>query len=95
MPISNSNIAQITALAKLEIDSSRAQQLGHELSGILELIHQMQQIDTADVEPMSHPQDLQLRLRADCVTEPDQRASLQAIAPQIQDGLYIVPKVLD
>ncbi len=95
MPISNSNIVQITALANLEIDADREPQLEDELRGILELIHQMQQIDTADVEPMSHPQDLQLRLRADRVTEPDQRAGLQAIAPHIQDGLYIVPKVLD
>ena len=55
----------------------------------------MQAVDTAGIEPMAHALDLELRLREDAVSEPDSRAAFQAIAPRVEDGLYLVPKVIE
>jgi aspartyl-tRNA(Asn)/glutamyl-tRNA(Gln) amidotransferase subunit C len=65
------------------------------LSGILGLIEQMQSVDTQGIVPMSHSQDVAQRLREDIVTETDQRALFQSIAPSVEDGLYLVPKVIE
>ena len=62
---------------------------------MLTLIDQLQAADTAGVEPMAHPLDAVQRLRADVVSEPDQRTALQAIAPAVADGLFLVPKVIE
>ena len=67
----------------------------HELSGILELVDQMRAVDTKGVEPMSHPQAAIQRQRVDLVTEGDQRELFQSVAPQVEDGLYLVPKVVE
>ena len=66
-----------------------------ELNGILALIDQMRAVDTTGVEPMSHPQQAMQRLREDEVTERDRREAFQAIAPATEDGLYLVPKVIE
>ncbi len=73
-----------------EIAAARAQ-----LSGIFELIAEMQAVDTSGIEPMSHAQELSQRLRQDVVTEPNQREAFQAIAPQVEGGLYLVPQVIE
>ena len=73
-----------------EIESARAQ-----LSGIFDLIAEMQAVDPSGVEPMSHSQDLSQRLREDVVTETNQREAFQTIAPQVEAGLYLVPKVIE
>ena len=73
-----------------EIETARAQ-----LSGIFDLIAEMQAVDTSGVEPMSHSQDLSQRLREDKVTETNQREAFQAVAPQVEAGLYLVPKVIE
>lgn len=73
-----------------ELDSYR-----DELSKILTLVEKMNAADTAGVEPLSHPMDRGLRLRDDQVTESDQREKFQAIAPAVESGLYLVPKVID
>ena len=66
-----------------------------ELSSIREFVEQMDQVDTSEVTPLSHPQDRVLRLREDVVTETDQREALQAGAPATENGLYLVPKVIE
>jgi aspartyl-tRNA(Asn)/glutamyl-tRNA(Gln) amidotransferase subunit C len=65
------------------------------LTGILELIEQMQAVDTKGIEPMSHSQDVTQRLRDDVVTETNQRELYQSIAPAVEEGLYLVPKVIE
>jgi aspartyl-tRNA(Asn)/glutamyl-tRNA(Gln) amidotransferase subunit C len=67
---------------------------GH-LNGIFQLIEQMQAVDTRGVEPMAHAQDVSQRLREDAVTEGDRRAAYQAVAPEVEAGLYLVPKVIE
>ena len=66
-----------------------------QLNDILAMVDQMAAVDTEGVEPMSHPQEVMQRLRVDGVTETDQREAFQAIAPQVEDGLYLVPKVIE
>ena len=73
-----------------EIETARSQ-----LSGIFDLIAEMQAVDTKGIEPMSHAQDLPQRLREDTVTETDQRELFQSIAPQVEAGLYLVPQVIE
>ena len=65
------------------------------MSGIFELIAQMQAVNTTGIAPMSHAQDLSQRLRDDVVTETNQRELFQSIAPQVEDGLYLVPQVIE
>ncbi|HLD08703.1 MAG TPA: Asp-tRNA(Asn)/Glu-tRNA(Gln) amidotransferase subunit GatC, partial [Methylophilaceae bacterium] len=65
------------------------------LSGILGLIEQMQAVDTTGITPMSHSQDLTQRLREDVVTETNQRELFQSVAPAVENGLYLVPKVIE
>ena len=66
-----------------------------QLSGIFALIEQMQAVDTTGIEPMSHAQNVVLRLRDDAVTESDQHELFQSVAPQVEAGLYLVPKVIE
>ena len=73
-----------------EIETARSQ-----LSGIFTLIAEMQAVDTSGIEPMSHAQDLSQRLRSDVVTEANQREAFQAVAPQVEGGLYLVPQVIE
>ena len=94
MSISKTDIETIATLAQLEVNEDSMELYSNELSNIMEMIRSMQDIDTDAIEPMPHPQDIELRLRVDEVTEIEQRHELQAIAPQTSDGLYLVPKVL-
>ena len=94
MSISKTDIETIATLAQLEVYEDSMELYSNELSNIMEMIRSMQDINTDAIEPMPHPQDIELRLRADEVTEIEQRDELQAIAPQTSDGLYLVPKVL-
>ncbi len=95
MSITAKQITHIARLARLKTDSEHAVFYASQLSRIMDLVEQMNQINTDDIEPMSHPQDMALRLRADEITAPDQRAAYQAIAPATQDGFYLVPKVIE
>ncbi|MCK4710630.1 MAG: Asp-tRNA(Asn)/Glu-tRNA(Gln) amidotransferase subunit GatC, partial [Gammaproteobacteria bacterium] len=65
------------------------------LSSILDLVDQMSAVNTDDVEPMAHPMDASQRLRADIVTETNQREKFQSVAPKTEDGLYLVPQVIE
>jgi len=95
MKFSRDAILKIAHLARLEIKDEMIESYAHELSRILELVEQMNNVDTTDVMPMAHPQDSTLRLRLDAADEPEQRDRYQAIAPATEAGLYLVPKVIE
>lgn len=95
MPLTQDDVRRVAQLARLRIDDAQSRAVLDELNGIFELIGRMQAVDTADVEPMSHPRDVVQRLRPDRVTEPDRRAALIALAPHAEAGLYLVPKVIE
>lgn len=95
MSLTLEQVRRVAHLARIEIsDAETETTLGH-LNGIFALIEAMQAVDTRGVEPMAHAQDLAQRLRPDCVTEGNRRADFQALAPETESGLYLVPKVLE
>jgi len=95
MALDNDTVHGIARLARLKIDDHEVEKYGKELGNILDLVTQMEAVDTQGVEPMTHPFDATLRLRADEVTENDKRDKFQTIAPAAERGLYLVPKVID
>ena len=95
MPLSLDDVTRIAQLARLEISDAEAQQVLIQLQAIFALIEELQSVDTRGIEPMSHAQDVSLRLREDRVTEEDQHELFQSLAPQVQAGLYLVPKVIE
>ncbi|MCK0510060.1 Asp-tRNA(Asn)/Glu-tRNA(Gln) amidotransferase subunit GatC [Aromatoleum buckelii] len=95
MSLSIEQVRRIATLARIELSDAEAEATRGKLNGIFGLIEQMQAVDTAGVEPMSHPQDVAQRLRPDVATEPDRREAFQRIAPQTEAGLYLVPKVIE
>jgi aspartyl-tRNA(Asn)/glutamyl-tRNA(Gln) amidotransferase subunit C len=95
MALTPQDIDRIAVLARVEVSAAEADAVLAQLAGIFGLIERMQAVDTAGVEPMSHPQDVVLRLRPDAVTEPDLRQRYQGIAPAVESGLYLVPKVIE
>ena len=95
MSLSNDQVGHIARLARIALSDTELDATRAKLNGIFELIEQMQAVDTAGVEPMSHPQELATRLRPDLVTEPDRRDAFQKVAPQTEAGLYLVPKVIE
>lgn len=95
MTLSIDDIKRTAKLAQIETSEQEAQQTLKQLSAIFELIAQMQQVDTTGIVPMSHAQDMVQRLREDQITETDQHQLFQAIAPQVENDLYLVPKVIE
>lgn len=95
MSLGPDEVKNIAHLARLNIDESDIEPMAKNLSSILDLVEQMNAVDTSDVTPMAHPQDLTQRLRADEVLEENQREHFQKIAPQTENGLYLVPKVIE
>ena len=95
MSLTLEQVRWVAQLARIEIDENEAEGTLGQLNGIFSLIEQMQAVDTRGVEPMAHAQDLSQRLRADAVTETDRRANYQAVAPEVEDGLYLVPQVIE
>ncbi len=95
MALDKSEVEKIAQLARLHISEADADEVANRITDILALIDQMQSVDTESVEPMAHPLDVVQRLRADEVTETDRRDELQTLAPEAQDGLYLVPKVIE
>ncbi len=93
--LTQSDVERIAHLARLDIDERESKVFSASLSQILALIEEMNAVDTSSIEPMAHPQDVGLRLREDTVTETDRRAEFQEIAPATEDGLYVVPKVVE
>jgi aspartyl-tRNA(Asn)/glutamyl-tRNA(Gln) amidotransferase subunit C len=95
MSLTAHDVTKIAHLARLGIDNQDIGSYAEDLSGMLDLMTSMSGLDTRGVEPMAHPLDQVQRLRADVVTEHNQRGHFQAIAPQVEDGLYLVPKVIE
>jgi aspartyl-tRNA(Asn)/glutamyl-tRNA(Gln) amidotransferase subunit C len=95
MAFSTADVQRIARLARIELSEAEIEQALAQLNGIFGLIEEMQAVSAEGVEPMAHAQDLVLRLRPDAVTRADQRTELQAIAPAVQNGLYLVPKVIE
>lgn len=95
MPLAPAEVEKIAHLARLAINPEDIPQYAHNLSSILDLVAQMNDVDTSNVEPMAHPLDMPQRLRADDVSESDERELFQTIAPQVEAGLYLVPKVIE
>ena len=95
MSLTLEQVERIARLARIELSPADATATQAKLNGIFGLIEQMQAVDTTGVAPMSHPQDVVQRLRPDAVTETDRRAAYQAVAPEAEQGLYLVPKVIE
>ena len=95
MSLSLEEVKRIAHLARIEISEAEAVQTQGQLNDIFRLIESMRAVDTEGIEPMSHAQDLMLRLREDAVTESDQHRLFQSVAPQVEGGLYLVPKVIE
>ncbi len=95
MSLTLDQVKRIAHLARIEIGDEEALATQGQLNGIFQLIEQMQAVDTAGIEPMAHAQDLSQRLRSDAVSEENRRAAFQAVAPETEAGLYLVPKVIE
>lgn len=95
MALTTEDVTRIARLARLRVSDEERMAVQGQLNGILGLIEAMRAVDTEGVEPMAHPLDVSLRLRADVVTETDHRDAFQAVAPQVEAGLYLVPKVIE
>lgn len=95
MSLSHDQIRRIAELARIAVRADEAEAVREQLSRVLAFIDQLQSVDTAGIEPMSHALDLVQPLRPDAVTEADRRAALQAGAPAVEGGLYLVPKVIE
>jgi aspartyl-tRNA(Asn)/glutamyl-tRNA(Gln) amidotransferase subunit C len=95
MALSAEQVRKIARLARIAVSDEQVNDYAGELSSILELVDQMERVDTSGVEPMAHPQNASQRLRPDEVTEPNRRERYQAIAPAVEAGLYLVPRVVE
>lgn len=95
MSLSLDDVKRIALLARIAVNDSEVRTVLGELAGIFKLIEEMQAVDTTGIEPMSHPQEVTLRLREDAVTESNQIELFQLVAPQVEAGLYLVPKVIE
>jgi aspartyl-tRNA(Asn)/glutamyl-tRNA(Gln) amidotransferase subunit C len=93
--ISRKDIEKVAVLARIRVDEAQISALEKDLGNILDLVDQLSAADTDSVEPMAHPLNAVQRLRADEVTETDQRKAFQAIAPATENGLYLVPRVIE
>jgi aspartyl-tRNA(Asn)/glutamyl-tRNA(Gln) amidotransferase subunit C len=95
MSLDADDVKKIAYLARLKIDDADIPSYVSNLTNILDLVEEMSSVDTEGVLPMSHPMDAVQRLREDVVTETDQRDDFQKIAPKTEDGLYLVPQVIE
>ncbi|MBY0579718.1 MAG: Asp-tRNA(Asn)/Glu-tRNA(Gln) amidotransferase subunit GatC [Burkholderiales bacterium] len=95
MSISLNEVKRIASLARIAVSDVEAEAARAQLDGIFGLIEEMQAVDAGDIEPMSHAQEIVLRLRNDAVTEVDQHEAFQKGAPEVEAGLYLVPQVIE
>jgi aspartyl-tRNA(Asn)/glutamyl-tRNA(Gln) amidotransferase subunit C len=95
MSLDRTTVEQVARLARLALAPDQVTALQEELNGILALVARLQSADITAVEPLSHPLEITARLRPDVVTEADQREVFQAIAPAVEAGLYLVPRVIE
>jgi aspartyl-tRNA(Asn)/glutamyl-tRNA(Gln) amidotransferase subunit C len=95
MSLIRADVEKIAWLARLSLDDNDIPAYTRQLSRILDLVDQLDTVDTADIEPLAHPLELTARLREDRITEQNQREEFQRIAPRVETGLYLVPKVIE
>ena len=98
MALTLDDVKRVAHLARIAINDDEVQTTHTQLTGIFKLIGEMEAVDVSAIVPMSHAQDVVQRLRPDLVTEPDQpdqRQRFQAVAPQVEAGLYLVPRVIE
>lgn len=95
MSLTPEQIRQVAQLARLQLNPEQVEPYARQLSNILGMVDRLSSVDTANVSPMAHPLDMVQRLRPDLISETDRRDDYQAIAPETQDGLYLVPKVIE
>jgi len=95
MSIENNTIENLANLARIAIDKDQVAEISQRLGSVLQLVDQLQAADTSGLTDLDHPMQGTQRLREDTVTETDQREAFQAVAPDTEDGLYLVPKVID
>lgn len=95
MALDRSEVEKIAHLARLGLNEADLPRTTETLNNILGLIDRMQAVDTTGIEPLAHPLETSQRLRADEVTETNRRDAYQAIAPAVENGLYLVPKVIE
>ena len=95
MALTREDVLRAARLARIAIDDTEVEPVLDQLRRIFEMIEEMRAVDVSGVEPMAHAQDVMLRLREDVVTESDQHELFQSIAPRVERGLYLVPKVIE
>jgi len=95
MSLSHDQIRRLGRLARIGIEPGESEAVAGRLNRVLGLVEELLAVDTAGIEPMAHAQELPERLRPDAVTEEDRHALYQSVAPAVQDGLYLVPKVIE
>ncbi len=99
MSLTSSDIARIANLARLDLTPAHSERMLGQLNSFFDIVEQMRAVDTTGVEPLAHPVaaigDIALRLRDDVVSEPNNREANQRSAPEVQNGLFLVPKVIE
>ena len=95
MTISEQDLARVAELARIRLDTATVTEVTRRIGNILGMIDSMQAVDTREVVPMAHPLETMQRLREDAVTEADRREEFLRIAPLSEDGLYLVPRVIE
>jgi aspartyl-tRNA(Asn)/glutamyl-tRNA(Gln) amidotransferase subunit C len=95
MTVSEQEVRRLAMLARIELNEAETAAVGEQLNGIFGLIEQLQAVDTRGVEPMAHAGTAVLRLREDRVAESDRHELYQSVAPQVEEGLYLVPRVIE
>jgi len=95
MDLEPDEVEKIAHLARIAVAADEIEALNTELSGILDLVERMGELDTSDIVPMAHPLDMPQRLRPDVVTEENHREAYQSVAPATENGLYLVPRVIE
>ena len=95
MSLNLDQVARLARLSRIDVSAADGEQTRDQLNGIFTLIAQLQAVDTRGIEPMAHAVELSQRLREDIVTETDRREAYQAVAPEVEAGLYLVPKVME
>jgi aspartyl-tRNA(Asn)/glutamyl-tRNA(Gln) amidotransferase subunit C len=95
MELTTTDVKRIARLARIAVSDTETETIRGELSDIFRLIETMQAVDTANIAPMSHSEGIVQRLREDRVTETNQRELFQSVAPQVDAGLYLVPRVIE
>jgi aspartyl-tRNA(Asn)/glutamyl-tRNA(Gln) amidotransferase subunit C len=95
MTLTLDDVRRIAHLARIDVDAQAVSDVHAKLEAIFAMINELQAVDTTGVEPMSHAQDVVLPMREDAVTEADRHADYQRIAPAVEDGLYLVPRVVE